>query len=217
MLSKMIPGPLRTPGFTFLWRANQKPRKMMMVFGNLWINSMKYLAVHSQPLEIHSPHLSASACLRKSVNWRTRRTKSIPSAVFKWLGSSSTRVAAPSYRNIPGTPISTHSETEVRLYRMKSWPQDFQKILFISSCSRTWWKTSNWCLVVRAGVWGQEEGIPVASTVGASPRTHQVSCQLGVPSPQLSALQAKAGICDLILEPVQSKWRAGSVWWFYCL
>ena len=72
-------------------------------------------------------------------------------------------------------------------------------------------------LVVRAGVWGQEEGIPVASTIGASPRTHHVSCQLGVPSPQLSALQAKAGICDLILEPVQSKWRAGSVWWFYCL
>lgn len=58
--------------------------------------------------------------------------------------------------------------------------------------------------MVRAGVWGQEESIPVANTIGASPRTHQVSCQLGVPSPQLSALQAKAGICDLAgASPVQ--------------
>ena len=49
-------------------------------------------------------------------------------------------------------------------------------------------------------MWGQEGGIPLGNTIGASPRTHQVSCQLGVPSLQLSALQAKAGICDL--EPV---------------
>lgn len=60
-------------------------------------------------------------------------------------------------------------------------------------------------------------GSPVADTVGASPRTPQVSCQLCVPNPQLSALQAKAGICDLVLEPVQPKWRASSVWGFYCL
>lgn len=32
--------------------------------------------------------------------------------------------------------------------------QDFPKILLISSCSRTWWKTNNWCLMVTAGRMG---------------------------------------------------------------
>lgn len=150
----MIPGPLSTPGLTLLWRAHQRQTQRMLDFGNLWTHSMKCLAIHSQPLEIHSPHLSTSAFLRKSMNWRARRTKSTPSAVFKWRGSSSTGTAAPSYRSIPGTPTFTQPEKEMRLWRMKSWPQDFQKKLFISSCSRTWWKTHNCCLVVRASIWG---------------------------------------------------------------
>nr|CCQ43853.1 alternative protein C20orf196 [Homo sapiens] len=40
----------------------------MMAFGNPWIDSMKCLVIHSQALQTHSLHLSASACLRKSLN-----------------------------------------------------------------------------------------------------------------------------------------------------
>lgn len=147
----MILGPLRTSGLTLLRKANQRPTQRMMSFGNLWIDSMKCSAIHSQPLEIHSPHLSASACLRKSMNWRARKTKSMPFAVFKWPGSFSTGMAAQCYRGIPGMPASTHWMKKMCHWRMKSQPQDFPKILFISSCSRMWWKTHNWCLVARAG------------------------------------------------------------------
>lgn len=131
--------------------ANQSPRQRMRNSGNPWIDCMRCLATHQQPLETHSLHLSASACLRKSMNCRARRARSTPSAVFKWPGSFSTGMAAPCYRGIPGMSDSTHWEKEVSPWMMKSWPQDSPKTLFVTSCSRMWWKTHNWCLVARAG------------------------------------------------------------------
>lgn len=183
----MIPGPLRIPGLTLLWKANQRPRRRMADSGDPWIDCTKYSAVHSQPPQTHSPRVSASACLRESVTWRTGRATSTPFAVFKWPGSSSTGMAAQSYRGMPGTPTSTHGEKQVCLWMMKSQPQDFPKILSISSCSRMWWKTPNWCLVLRAGHMG---GNPVDPAIGVPSRSPQViACQLWVPSSHLSALQ----------------------------
>lgn len=152
--------------------ANQRPRQRMRNFGNPWIDSMRCLATHHQPRETHSLHLSASACLRKSTNCRARRARSTPSAVFKWPASFSTGMAAPCYRSIPGTPDSTRWEKEVSLWMTKSRPQDFPKTLFVSSCSRMWWETHNWCLVVRAGHCQCTTQVPSG-----------LSCQLCAPPP----------------------------------